>query len=79
MIATPMSSAKSELFTHAVRLHSPTAVHVPYGRGLARSSSYAGTNCQLDAQAPPEPALTQCPAVQTVSWPSEFTIVPEHW
>jgi hypothetical protein len=52
---------------------------VPYGAGVAEAVLYAGTNCQLVAQAPPEPAFTQWPAVQTVSRPSEFTIVPEHW
>src|SRR5689334_24361765 len=51
MMATPMSSAKSELLVHAVRLHSWVAVQVPYGRGFHhRSSSYAGTNCQFVAQ-----------------------------
>src|SRR3954471_20775321 len=39
MIATPMSSAKSALFFHAVLVHSWLALHVPHGRGLARSSS----------------------------------------
>src|SRR3954452_11023582 len=80
MIATPMSSAKSALFFQAVLVQSWLADHVPYGRGLARSSSYAGTNVQLVAQAPLVwPALTQWPAVQTVSLPSELTIAAEHW
>src|SRR3954454_19719244 len=78
MIATPMSSVKSPLFFQPVLVHSWRALQVPNGRGLARSSSYAGTNVQLVAHAPLVwPALTQWPAVQTLSLPSLLTIAAE--
>src|SRR3954462_2197248 len=77
IVATPKSWEKSELPVHAVLDCSDAADHVPYGRGLAKSSSYAGTKVQLLCHVPPWPPCTQWPAVQTESLPSELTMVPE--
>src|SRR4051812_16384017 len=77
IVATPKSCEKSELFVHAVLDCRDAADQVPYGRGLARSSSYAGTKVQLLCHVPPWPPWTQWPAVQTESLPSELMIVPE--